>query len=50
MTWIPHWKQAPLDWLAARVVDWCRKKWHRRNGKRLASAEDLEALRRRFAK
>ena len=49
MTFIPHhWTQS--GWLGATITHWFKKKWHRRNGKRLASAEDLEALRRRFAK
>ena len=48
MTFIPHWTQA--GWLGATITHWFKKRRNRRNGKRLASADDLEALRRRFAK
>lgn len=31
MTWIPHWKEAPLDWLAARIKHWIIRRFARRN-------------------
>ena len=49
MTWIPHWTVA--GWLGARITHWLKRRFlNRRGGKRLASPEQLDALRRRFAK